>query len=70
MATVTVSSKYQIVIPKPIREKMKIKAGQKFELIQIGDHLEFIPVMDIKKMRGILKGKGINSEVSREKDRI
>ena len=68
MTTVTVSPKYQVVIPKEIREKLKLKPGQKLQIIQIGDKLEFIPVLDIKKARGFLKG--IDTDISRERDRI
>lgn len=68
MTTVTVSSKYQIVIPKAARKNMKIKPGQKLQLIQGIDKLEFIPLKSVKEARGFLKG--INTEIKREKDRI
>ena len=68
MTTVTVSPKFQVVIPKEIREKLKLKPGQKLQIIQIGDKLQFIPVMDIKKPIGFLKG--IDTNISRESDRI
>lgn len=68
MITVTVSPKFQIVIPKTIRENMEIKAGQKFQLIPYNDRIEIIPVRNVKDMRGFLKG--IDTTVLREKDRI
>lgn len=68
MTTVTVSSKYQIVIPKIARKTMKIKPGQKLQLIQTNGKLEFIPLKSIKEARGFLKG--INTDIIREKDRI
>lgn len=68
MATVTVSPKFQIVIPKSIRDNMEIKVGQQFQLIQYGDRIEFIPIRNIKEMKGFLKG--INTEIQREKDRL
>ncbi len=68
MYTVTVSPKYQIVIPKKVREKLKIKPGQKLQIIHYLDRLEFIPVKDIKDMRGFLKG--IDTEIIRDKDRL
>jgi AbrB family looped-hinge helix DNA binding protein len=68
MTTVTVSSKYQIVIPKVARKNMKIKPGQKLQLIQAENKLEFIPLMSIKEARGILKG--MNTDFEREKDRV
>ncbi len=54
MSTVKLSSKFQIVIPKTIREEMGLSAGQLFHLIRIGDRLEFIPVRDLKNERGFL----------------
>lgn len=68
MYTVTVSPKYQIVIPKKVREKLKIKPGQKLQIIHYLDRLEFIPVKNIKDMRGFLKG--IDTEIIRDNDRL
>ncbi len=69
MDTVTISSKYQMVIPRAIREKWDIKPGQKVRLIVHGNHLEVIPVRDIKEARGFLKG--MSSEIERdEEDRV
>ncbi len=67
MTAVTVSPKYQIVIPKEIRENLKIKPGQKLQLIQVGGFIEIVPVMDIKKARGFLKG--MDTTIEREPDR-
>lgn len=69
MDTVTLSSKYQIVIPRAIREKWQVKPGQKVRLIIFGNRLEIVPVRDIKEARGFLKG--MSSEIEREeKDRV
>ena len=69
MDTVTISSKYQIVIPRAIREKWNIKPGQKVRLIVFGNRLEVVPVRDIREARGFLKG--MNSDIKREEeDRI
>ncbi len=68
METVTVSPKFQVVIPKEIREKLKLKPGQKLQIIEFGDRIEFIPIKDIKKARGFLKG--IDTKIEREGDRI
>lgn len=68
MVTVTVSSKYQIVIPVAIRDKLNIRVGQKIQLIPYQDRIEFVPIQDIRKMRGFLKG--IDTKVPREEDRI
>lgn len=68
MTTVTVSEKYQIVIPKEIREKLKLKPGQKLQIMQIGDRIEFILLKDIKDAHGFLKG--MNTDINREGDRV
>ena len=66
--TTTVSSKFQVVIPKEIRESMHLKPGTKFEVISYGGCIEFIPVGPMKKMRGTLKG--MNTEIIRDADRF
>jgi AbrB family looped-hinge helix DNA binding protein len=66
MDTVTISSKYQMVIPRAIREKWNIKPGQKVRLIIIGNRLEVVPVRDIKSARGFLKG--MSSDIEREEE--
>ena len=69
MSTVTVSSKFQVVIPEKVRKDMNIKPGQKFEVIEFEGCLEFVPVKDIRSLRGSLKG--LDTEVPRErKDRV
>lgn len=68
MTTVTVSPKFQVVIPKEIREKLKLKPGQKLQIIYLGDRIEFILLKDIKEARGYLKG--IDTNIKRERDRV
>ena len=68
MTTVTVSPKYQVVIPKEIRQKLKLKPGQKLQIIQLGDRIEFLPLKNIRDARGFLKG--INTDIEREEDRL
>lgn len=67
MNTVTVSPKFQVVIPKEVREKFGLKAGTRLEILEYGNRIELIPLRPIKKMRGFLKG--IDTRVDREKDR-
>jgi len=67
MATVTISPKFQVVIPKEVRQKLGLRAGQKVQTIVFEDRIELIPVKPIKKMRGFLKG--IDTKVQREADR-
>ena len=68
METVTVSPKFQVVIPKPIREKLKLTPGQKVQAVLYEDRIELIPIRPMKKMRGFLKG--IDTRVPREGDRL
>ncbi|MCK5250335.1 MAG: AbrB/MazE/SpoVT family DNA-binding domain-containing protein [Spirochaetaceae bacterium] len=68
MTTVTVSPKFQVVIPKDIRNRMELKPGQKFQVLNYGDRIEFVPIKNIKKLKGFLKG--IDTTIEREKDRI
>jgi AbrB family looped-hinge helix DNA binding protein len=68
MTSVTVSPKYQIVIPKEIRESMGIVSGQKVQITSYQGRIEVIPLKPMKEMRGFLKG--IDTTVLREKDRV
>lgn len=67
MQTVTISPKYQIVIPKELREALNLSPGEKLQVFRYQNRLEFVPVKDIKKMRGFLKG--IDTTIERDKDR-
>ena len=67
MNTVTVSPKFQVVIPKNIRDMMGIISGQKIEVVAYQDRIELIPIQPMKKLRGFLKD--IDTTVTREKDR-
>jgi len=68
MQLVTVSPKYQIVIPKTVREALNLRPGQKMQIVEYGGRIELIPERDIKELRGFLKG--INTEFKREADRV
>ncbi|MCB1044829.1 MAG: AbrB/MazE/SpoVT family DNA-binding domain-containing protein [Nitrosomonas sp.] len=68
MTSVTVSPKYQIVIPKEIRESMGIVSGQKVQIMSYQGRIEVIPLKPMKEMRGFLKG--IDTTVLREEDRV
>jgi len=68
MQIVTVSPKYQVVIPKVVRESLQLRPGQKMQLIESDGRIEFIPERDINELRGFLKG--INTEFEREEDRV
>lgn len=68
MQIVTVSPKYQVVIPKKVRKTLKIRPGQKMQVVEYAGRIELIPERDIKELRGFLKG--INTEFKREEDRV
>ena len=66
MHTVTISSKYQVVIPREIREKFKLKPGQKIMFIPYNQTLRVVIVPQIEKARGLLKG--MDTDVQREEE--
>lgn len=68
MAIVTVSPKFQVVIPREIREALRLEPGQKVQALQYQNRVEFIPVQPMRKMRGFLKG--IDTTIVREPDRV
>ena len=68
METVTLSPKFQVVIPQSIREALKLKPGEKMRVIRYGDRVEFMPVRTARQMRGSLKG--IDTHIEREDDRL
>ncbi len=68
MRAVTVSPKFQVVIPKEVRDSMGIVSGQKIQMLTYRNRIELIPIKPMNKMKGFLKG--IDTEVRRDKDRI
>lgn len=68
MAAVTVSPKFQVVIPREVREKLGLEPGQKVQVVLHDDRVELIPERPLKKMRGFLRG--IDTRVPREKERV
>ncbi len=68
MTAVTVSPKFQVVIPKEIRDALGIVAGQKIQMLTHQNRIELIPLKPMREMRGFLKG--INTDVQRDKDRV
>jgi AbrB family looped-hinge helix DNA binding protein len=68
MNKVTLSNKYQVLIPKNVREKIGLNAGVSFEVITYSNRIELIPIKPMNKLKGILKG--IDTNIIRDKDRI
>jgi AbrB family looped-hinge helix DNA binding protein len=67
LSTVTVSSKYQVVIPKDVRERLGLQPGQKVEAFALGGRIQLVPIRPIDEMRGYLTG--MNPKFERESDR-
>ena len=68
MNTVTISPKYQVVIPKAIREELGLQPGQRVEAIAYEGRIELIPIRPAREMRGFVKG--IDTDVERDADRV
>jgi AbrB family looped-hinge helix DNA binding protein len=68
MKPVTVSPKYQVVIPREVRQSMEIKHGSKVQVVLYENRIELIPMKNLRRMRGFLKG--IDTTVERESDRV
>jgi AbrB family looped-hinge helix DNA binding protein len=68
MNKVTFSNKYQVVIPKDVREKIGLKADASFEVIAYSNRIELVPLKPIKHLKGILKG--IDTNIIRDEDRV
>jgi AbrB family looped-hinge helix DNA binding protein len=66
--TVIISPKYQVVIPRKVRESLKLRAGIKVQVLQYENRIELIPLKRPEQMRGFLKG--IDTTVEREKEQI
>ena len=68
MTTVTISPKFQIVIPKEVRETLNLKAGMRIEFIPYNGNIVLVPVKSIEEMMGSLKGMD-TSNIREKKDR-
>ncbi len=69
MAKVKLSSKFQIVIPAEIREKMDLKAGEEIIMIETAGVIHLVPQKPIKQMRGFVKG-GDTQNIREEEERF
>ncbi|MDP9427223.1 MAG: AbrB/MazE/SpoVT family DNA-binding domain-containing protein [Actinomycetota bacterium] len=67
METVKLSPKYQVVIPRSVREGLKLSPGQEVAVIRYGGRIELVPMEPIREMRGFLRV--VDTSVGREADR-
>lgn len=69
METVTISPKFQVVIPKSIREQLGLVPGQRVQAVAYGGRIEFLPIRPASELRGVLRG--LDTRVLRdESDRV
>ena len=68
METVTVSPKYQVVIPKRVRQALKIIPGQKVQVVMYENRIQMIPIIPMQDIRGFIKG--LDTNVERDSDRV
>jgi len=68
MEAVKISPKFQVVIPKKVRESLQLKPGQQMQVIEYGNRVELIPTRNVQSMRGFLGD--INTSFTREDDRL
>ena len=68
MDIVTISPKFQVVIPQRIREAMGLRSGEKVQVIAYRNRIELIPIQEVRKLRGAFKG--MNTSFERESDRL
>ncbi len=68
MLSVKVSPKFQVVIPKEIRNSLNVYPGQQMQVIEYENRIELIPEKDISELEGFLKG--INTAFQRKDDRV
>ncbi|MBI4964125.1 MAG: AbrB/MazE/SpoVT family DNA-binding domain-containing protein [Desulfomonile tiedjei] len=67
METVTVSPKFQVVIPKKIRETLGFRVGDDFQVLVYENRIELIPVKPVQEDRGLLRG--IDTAIKRKQNR-
>jgi len=68
MNVVTISPKFEVVIPRDIRDRLELEPGQKVQALVFGNRIEFIPVRPLREMRGFLRG--LDTTVHRERGRL
>ena len=69
MATTTISSKFQVVIPKEVRDKLHLTPSQRLQVVEKGGVITLVPEMPIKSLKGALKGMS-KTDLREKKDRL
>ena len=67
MEQVKISPKFEVVIPKAVRDSLRLRVGQHLQVVACGDRIELVPVREIGEMRGFLAG--MDTRFEREPDR-
>ena len=69
MATTTISSKFQVVIPKEVREKLHLSPQQRLQVVEKGGVITLVPEVPLKSLKGALKGMS-TTDIREKKDRL
>ena len=69
MATTTISPKFQIVIPKEVREKLHLTPSQRLQVLEKGGVITLVPEVPLKSLKGVLKGMS-KTDIREKKDRL
>ena len=69
MATTTISPKFQIVIPKKVREKLHLFPQQRLQVVEKGGVITLVPEVSLKILKGALKGMS-KTAIREKKDRL
>ena len=68
MNTVTVSPKFQVVIPLEVRQRMKLQPGAKLVVVEFNGGLRLMPLQAPAALRGI--ARGVSPQIQRDADRL
>jgi AbrB family looped-hinge helix DNA binding protein len=68
MSTVTISPKFQVVIPKAVREQLGLRPRQRVRALVVDQRIELVPIQPMREMRGFVRG--LDSRVERDEDRV
>ena len=69
MATTTISTKFQIVIPKEVRDKLHLTPSQRLQVVEKGGVITLVPEVPLKSLKGVLKGMS-KTDLREKKDRL